>query len=881
DGTYDTPAEQIAFSRNGEWEAPSGTVFIKHFELPMDESDPTNRRRLETRFTIMGQDGKAYGLTYRWRADMSDADLLEGAYDETFTIQTASGTRSQTWHYPSRSECITCHNDAVKGTLGPRTRFLNKDFTYPATGVTANQLTTLSSLGVLDEVITETDLPNYITHAPTDDYSVSLEHRARSYLDLNCAYCHRPETGNRAVFDARLSTPLIYSNLFSDQLNESLGLSDEYIVKRQDTANSVLYKRIHTTDPTIAMPPLARNEIDEEGAALIADWIMNMSPENCVASGGILMERWDNIGPGVAVNLVPVGTEPTSSQIISDFEIPVNTGNTYGARVSGYICPPQTGPYTFWISGDDNCELWLSTDDDPANKVRIAHVPGWTRSRQWDKYPEQQSTQTYLEAGRSYYVEAIVKEQYGGDNLAVGWTLPDGTLERPITGSVLAPRDNEPAPVSACLYSGEILMERWDNIEGGVSVDLVPVNTVPTSTQNLSLFEIPVNVAENYGARVRGYICPPETGDYTFWISGDDNCELWLSTDGNPANKTRIAHVPGWTSSRQWDKYAEQQSGTIALEAGVSYYVEAIVKEQGGGDNLAVGWQLPSGTLQRPIDGAHVAPPLPASPCLASGTISMDQWNNIGAGVSVDLVPVNTAPSSSQELDIFEIPVNTGDTYGARVRGYICPPQTGLYTFWISGDDNCELWLSNSIDPAGKTRIAYVPGWTSSRLWTKYPQQKSALVLLHAGVSYYIEAIVKEQYGGDNLAVGWTLPDGSMERPIEGPALAPYTDPNQTPGARRGNPALGSPIFVANAITAYPNPVAHNQELQIALDLVETQTVQIQVFDLQGRQILRQESVKDAGKQSVALSVHEWPSGYYVVTVAGIGWKASEKVVVQ
>ncbi|NNE29516.1 MAG: HYR domain-containing protein [Saprospiraceae bacterium] len=158
-----------------------------------------------------------------------------------------------------------------------------------------------------------------------------------------------------------------------------------------------------------------------------------------------------------------------------------------------------------------------------------------------------------------------------------------------------------PGP-SLCGLTGNIGMEKWNNIPGN-SVSSIPVDTPPDETAVLSIFEIPINVDDNYGARVRGYICAPQTGNYTFWISSDDNGALYLSTNASEGNKSLIASVPGWTFSQQWDKYPEQQSVPIYLVGGNQYYIEALMKEAGGGDNLAVGWQLPSGIMERPIFG--------------------------------------------------------------------------------------------------------------------------------------------------------------------------------------------------------------------------------------------------------------------------------------
>jgi hypothetical protein len=134
----------------------------------------------------------------------------------------------------------------------------------------------------------------------------------------------------------------------------------------------------------------------------------------------------------------------------------------------------------------------------------------------------------------------------------------------------------------------------------------------PDSTGYLTnAFESPSNIGDYYGQRVRGYVVPPANGNYTFWIASDDNSALFLSTDDQPANQTLIASVNFWTSVRQWDREPNQQSSPISLEAGKIYYIEALMAEGSGGDNLAVKWQLPSGAQEVPI---------PASRCYPWGT---------------------------------------------------------------------------------------------------------------------------------------------------------------------------------------------------------------------------------------------------------------------
>jgi len=83
---------------------------------------------------------------------------------------------------------------------------------------------------------------------------------------------------------------------------------------------------------------------------------------------------------------------------------------------------------------------------------------------------------------------------------------------------------------------------------------------------------------------------------------------LWLSSDENPANKSRIAYVAVWTHPREWDKYSSQQSAAVQLVSGRKYYIEALLKEGTGGDHLAVGWKLPNGQLEMPIPGVRLSP---------------------------------------------------------------------------------------------------------------------------------------------------------------------------------------------------------------------------------------------------------------------------------
>jgi len=158
---------------------------------------------------------------------------------------------------------------------------------------------------------------------------------------------------------------------------------------------------------------------------------------------------------------------------------------------------------------------------------------------------------------------------------------------------------------------GTILCEWWAGISGGLVSDLTsnpsfPDN--PTGGYWFPTLEIPTNWMNSYGTRIRGYLHPPLDGNYTFWIASNDNSELWLSTNGNPANASLIAEVPGWTNPREWDKYpSDQQSSPIYLNKGQKYYIEVLHKEDTGDDNLAVAWEGP-GISQQVIYGVYLSP---------------------------------------------------------------------------------------------------------------------------------------------------------------------------------------------------------------------------------------------------------------------------------
>ena len=267
DGGRNRP--RIRFSPRGEGRFPTGTVFVKHFDLPIDETRPDHRRRLETRLLLRDDSG----ISYRWRADRSDSDLVKEGRREAITIRTATGVRTQNWYFPGPADCRQCHTPAASGVLGVNTRQLNRGRTDPS-GKTENQLRTWSHLGRFEPAPAEAKITRLARLAPLGDTSRSPEDRARSFLDANCSQCHRPG-GVAAVLDARYDAPLSRQGLIHFPARIDLAVDGARLIAPNDPWRSTILGRVETLEAT-RMPPLAHEVVDRRAAALLRARIANL-----------------------------------------------------------------------------------------------------------------------------------------------------------------------------------------------------------------------------------------------------------------------------------------------------------------------------------------------------------------------------------------------------------------------------------------------------------------------------------------------------------------------------------------------------------------------------------------------------------------------------
>jgi len=230
---------------------PVGTVLLKELR--------DGERRVETRLFVRHDDGWA-GYTYLWRADQSEADLLEG------TVEVDLG--DQVWTVPSRNECFSCHTQAAGRALGLELPQLDHDLVYPD-GTTANQLDHLVSLGLLDP---DVEHPGPF---PAIDGPEPVELRARAWLHVNCSPCHQPTGGTPVDLDLRFTTDLRETGLCGEPTAGDLGLEDALLIAPGEPERSVVVQRAGARG-LHQMPPIGTDEVDVVGLGVLTEWVAGL-----------------------------------------------------------------------------------------------------------------------------------------------------------------------------------------------------------------------------------------------------------------------------------------------------------------------------------------------------------------------------------------------------------------------------------------------------------------------------------------------------------------------------------------------------------------------------------------------------------------------------
>jgi hypothetical protein len=179
---------------------------------------------------------------------------------------------------------------------------------------------------------------------------------------------------------------------------------------------------------------------------------------------------------------------------------------------------------------------------------------------------------------------------------------------------------------------GSIGWDRYTGITGSTVANLTSHASYPNSptssgqlTGPSTLLDMPTNVADNYGQRLRGYFIAPATDLYTFYIASDDASELWLGTTALETSRVRIASVSGSTARNEWTKFASQQSSPIPLEAGRAYWLEILHKDGTGSDHVSVGIEYGAGVYERPVALHRVHPLGTPIASVAASALNLDE----------------------------------------------------------------------------------------------------------------------------------------------------------------------------------------------------------------------------------------------------------------
>jgi uncharacterized repeat protein (TIGR03806 family) len=295
------PGTQMDYTASGPLQFPVGAIVTKTFFYPKAEAaaagaigarqelqveggetiDLAEHRLIETRLMVREADGRWGAVTYVWDADQRDATLDRDGRTMAIELVDAQGTRTPfTYAVPTDTQCVQCHatdtTTMAFQPIGPKAANMNRSYAYA--GGTVNQLDKLAALQML---------AGYAGSAPAlpvwNDPAVSLEARARAYLDVNCSSCHNPTgrsgTGLWLGFD--VAAPLSLGVCKTPEGGQQ-HRRFTYDITPGNPGDSFLYYRItnyrSNSDPqSVAMPELGRHVFDAEGNALIRDWIASIA----------------------------------------------------------------------------------------------------------------------------------------------------------------------------------------------------------------------------------------------------------------------------------------------------------------------------------------------------------------------------------------------------------------------------------------------------------------------------------------------------------------------------------------------------------------------------------------------------------------------------
>eukprot|EP01043_Picozoa_sp_COSAG02_P022963 COSAG02_NODE_1211_length_13860_cov_3.931618_2_plen_1693_part_00 len=492
---------------------------------------------------------------------------------------------------------------------------------------------------------------------------------------------------------------------------------------------------------------------------------------------GVHWEFWDALHGSTVAQLTSspayILDMPTSTGVLTPpaaLQAPAGGVASHAApasRLSAFFRAPISGDYVFVIAASAQGELWFGSDESTLQLIASAS----SLPNQWDASPEQTSAPQRLEAGSFYALQALQISTYIA-YLAVGVTLPDGEELRPI------PTQGYLFGAADCTNRDALNFSPWAVDDDGSCIMCDGGRSVPVAFNGEKVCPVlgctrPAAVNFDPVATVDDSSCLCDDGSaLTVVDDGTVACVVRGCTNPAAANYDPAANVDDGLCTRgctnpagfNYNAGATVDDGTCICDDGSALSVI----DDGTVACVVRGCAHPRASNYNPVanvdDGSCICGN-------SGGSVHWETWEGI-PGTAVGDLTSNPAyivdtPTRSGFLgscDLLEVPSDANDDVGNRLTARFLAPQTGDYVFVIASDDNGELWLRE--DEAAATLIASVPGWTSPRQWDKFPEQTSAPQSLAAGNYYSLMALAKEGSGGDNLAVGVALPDGTSLRPI-------------------------------------------------------------------------------------------------------------------
>ncbi|MEP2775699.1 MAG: PQQ-dependent sugar dehydrogenase [Luteolibacter sp.] len=393
--------EAIQYSRDGFWQFPAGTVTMKHFDMDLDKDHPgTDVKRIETRFLVKTE-ADYYAITYQWNEGGTEATLVgENGVNLDLDITENGQTTTLPWRVPSRSECLQCHTDNNHVMLGLNTRQLN--YEGELGDATGNFLTLLETAGYLSSM--GENPANLPKHSDPAETAINIEDRVKSYLAVNCSYCHF--SGNRLVPDSWSGEPHLSIEATKLLHGEAIGFNviDEAdrLVIPGDAANSIILSRASASNGYSRMPPLASNVIDLEGVALLQEWIENYANAKPVLDA--------TAGPFSVAENSPASTPVGDGPLVLDADAPrADRGTLSYSIIDGndgeyFAIDPATGAIS--LTGNN-----LDYEEITSRNLTIRVSDGFAPN------PGELTTQV------SILITDILNDDSQGDGIEDGWAV--------------------------------------------------------------------------------------------------------------------------------------------------------------------------------------------------------------------------------------------------------------------------------------------------------------------------------------------------------------------------------------------------------------------------------------------------------------------------